>query len=360
MTYQERVHKLQQQLCKNCCDAILVDDHTDLFYLTGLDLSAGTLWVHRDGVVLFVDSRYFELCTKKSPFPVRLLDSNGLSGMLKQVPPIHRLAFDSVATSYSAYEHMKAVLITIELVPIESPLKQQRAIKDAEEIHLLADAGALGSLGFDFVCSLLREGISEKECAVELEIFWKRQGSKSLAFDPIIAFGANSSIPHYRAGNGLLKQGDVVLIDIGVNFKHYHSDMTRTLFYGQPDPRLAVIHPIVVGAQLAALKLCRPGTLVKNLDAAARGLIASHGYGDQFVHSLGHGVGLDIHEFPSLKNSVPFSDIPLAAGMVITIEPGIYLPGVGGVRIEDTIVITEEGFDNLTNRKRDPFLKLTE
>lgn len=360
MTYHSRLHKLQQVLHQHQCDALLVDDKTDLFYLTGLELSAGTLLVHTNGAELFVDKRYFEVCQKNSPFPVSLLDPPGSATLLKSHQGTQKLAFDSATLSYLNYEKLKAETPpTLELVPLDSPTRPLRAIKDHEEIHLLREAGALGSLGFDFLCSFLEIGISEKECAIELEIFWKRQGSKALAFDPIIAFGPNSSIPHYRAGNARLKQGDIVLIDIGVNYKHYHSDMTRTLFCGQPDSRLLAIHSIVQKAQQAALALCRPGTLIKDLDAAARNLISSHGYGAQFIHGLGHGVGLNIHEFPSIKNIPPFGNLPLETGMVITIEPGIYLPGIGGVRIEDTVVITNEGYDNLTNRGTDPlFLSL--
>ncbi|MEI8124211.1 MAG: Xaa-Pro peptidase family protein [Parachlamydiaceae bacterium] len=342
-------HSRLKQLQKVLDDALIVSDKTDLFYLTGLDLSAGGLIVHRGGAELCVDGRYIETCRKHSPFPVHLTDT------LKMVTelPIKTLAFDSTTTSYQNYEKLQKC--GIELVPLDSPLKFQRAIKDKNEISLLKEAGALGSSGFDFLCSLFRERISEKECAVELEIFWKRKGSHSLAFDPIIAFGTNSSMPHYRAGDAMLKRGDTILIDIGVNLNNYNSDMTRMAFYGEPDPRLLEIHSIVQKAQHAALKLCRPGTLIGELDAAARDLIVAHGYGAQFTHSLGHGIGLNVHEYPTIRNVEPYRQIALTPGMAITIEPGIYLPDIGGVRIEDTVVITDKGCENLTNRNTDPF-----
>lgn len=357
MSYHTRLHNLQKNLQKMSCDALLVDDKTDLYYLTGLDLSAGILLAHTKGALLFVDSRYIELCRKNCPFPVELIETPNIASILAkpELAFIQRLAFDSEKTSYKAHERL-AKSIKIELVPLDAPLKWQRMIKDEDEINTLRDAASLGSQGFDFLCSFLREGITEHECAIELEIFWKRLGSKNVAFDPIIAFGTHTSMPHYRVGNEPLKPGHIVLLDIGVNLKHYHSDMTRIAFFGKPDTRLLAIHAIVQKAQAAALALCLPGNTIGSIDSAARDLIAAHGHGAHFTHSLGHGVGLDIHEYPTIKKTAPFEQMPLSPGMVITIEPGIYLPDIGGVRIEDTIVITKDGYENLTKRSTDPVL----
>lgn len=366
MTYQSRLKKLQKILKQEKCDALIIDDPLNLFYLTGLDLSSGKLIVHTKGAHLLVDGRYIESCRLNSPFPVLQSDPPGLDKLLAspELSFIAKLAFDTEKTTYKAHQQLKKIagVLTansnsardLSLVPLDSPLKSLRAVKDAREISALRDAADLGSLGFDFVCTLLKEGISEKECAQELEIFWKRHGSKGVAFDPIIAFGTNSSMPHYRAGTKKLSKGDIVLVDIGVNYKHYHSDMTRIAFYGKPNPLLLQIHKIVEDAQKAALKICRPGTTLGSLDDAARNIIAKSGYGPQFTHSLGHGVGLDIHEFPTIRNAPPYGQTPLAPGMVITIEPGIYLPGIGGIRIEDTVVITKDGYKDLTRRPTEP------
>ena len=199
-----------------------------------------------------------------------------------------------------------------------------------------------------YVLSLLKEEISEAELALELEFFWKKRGAKKLAFDPIIAFGANSSMPHYRAGLAKLQSHTSILIDIGVVLSHYHSDMTRVVHFGTPTSVIEKIYSIVEEAKARALALCCPGTLVGELDRAARDWIASQGYGERFTHSLGHGVGLDIHEPPTIRDSGLYRTLPLQPGMVITIEPGIYLPGIGGVRLEDTVLITENGHENLT------------
>lgn len=362
--YQERLHKLQELLKVFGCDALLIEDQVNLYYLTGMELSAGKLIVGKEGLHLLVDARYFELCQKRSPIPVILSDQTSFAKMLLQddFSSIKTLGFDSGNTTYSAFTELQKMTEKmrldpqrareLSLCPVNSPLKSLRMIKDPDELAILREAALLGSEGYDYVLTLLKEGITEIEVATELEIFWKRRGSKGLAFDPIIAFGPNSSMPHYRAGNAALKRGQCVLIDIGVNFKHYHSDMTRMAFFGEADPKIMEIYGVVKKAQAAALALCRPGMLVGDLDKAARDVIASHGYSEHFTHSLGHGVGLEIHEYPSVSNKPPANGVALQAGMVITIEPGIYLKDIGGVRLEDTIAITDgvAGYENLTQR----------
>lgn len=349
MDYKKRVLKLLDILKKHGCDAFIIEDPVNLYYLTGLELSSGMLLAHDQGAHLCVDGRYFENAEKGSPFPVLRSDEMTLAQRLASAPFgfIKTLAFDSENTTFKRFEELEESL-SCALIPLDNPVATLRLLKDPEELHLLHEASALGCAGFKHVCSLLKEGITEIELARELEIFWKRKGSKALAFEPIIAFGSNSSMPHYRAGSSTLKKGMPVLIDIGVNLAHYHSDMTRVVFFGEPDPKMREIYAIVQEAQQLALERCRPGVLIGEVDAAARSYIASKGYGEHFSHGLGHGIGLEIHEAPSIRNKPPFQTMPLVPGMVITIEPGIYLPGIGGVRFEDTIAITSEGYENLT------------
>ncbi len=361
MTHINRLKKLQQRFKEQKCDALLISHPTDLFYLTGISLSAGKLLVHTHGSMLLVDARYYELCQKSSPFPVSLSTETSLNKLLDHPDYtfIKKIGFCQDLVTYQNYKSLQKELNRIRtrkitLKPLDNPIIALRMIKDEQELDLLRKAAKLGSSGYDYLCDLLKTGISEAELAIKLEIFWKEKGGKALAFDPIIAFGANSSMPHYQTSTAKLKKGDAVLMDIGVNLCHYHSDMTRTVFFGEPKAKMLEIYTIVLEAQLAALKKCKPGTLVKDLDRTARDHIAKKGYGEHFTHSLGHGIGLDVHEGPLLNSKSPHKDYSLQPGMVITIEPGIYLPGIGGVRIEDTVIITEKGHENLTNRDKSP------
>lgn len=351
MTTSPRIQKLQSQFKTLGCDAYLIEDPINLEYLTGIKVSTGKLLVYPDQATFLVDGRYIEAAVQKSPCNVELYRPE--KGLFEYLPEnIKSLGFSTSQTTYKSFLEMQkqASAENIALIPVEDPVKMLRAIKDPHEIDLLKDACRLGSKGFDHVLSHLREGVTEEELAFGLEFFWKSQGGKNLAFEPIIAFGPNSSKPHYRAGNAKLKQGDIVLIDIGVVKEGYHSDMTRTVFFGDPIPKLKEIYVIVREAHCRALSFCKPGTTLGKLDDEARGYIDSKGYGEAFSHSLGHGVGLEIHEFPIIRNSPALAGIKLQPGMAITIEPGIYLPGIGGVRIEDLVVITENGHINLTER----------
>jgi Xaa-Pro aminopeptidase len=354
MNYLARLERLRNVLKSLPCDALLIEHPTDLLYLTGLELSTGKLVISLQETCLIVDGRYYERSRHQTLYPVQLLKENVLKEWMTD-SQIHLLGFDQNHTTYHAFltltqlaAKLKTQSYILEIIPLESPVQQLRLIKDAEEIACLRKAAHLGYQGYEFVFSLLREEVTESELALELEFFWKKRGASRLAFDSIIAFGPNSSMPHYRAGPTLLTLHSPVLIDIGVVLAHYHSDMTRVAFFGTPSPIMKTIYSIVEEAKAKALALCRPGTLMGDLDRVAREWIASKGYGDYFTHSLGHGIGLDIHEPPILRETGIHRDMPLQAGMVMTIEPGIYLPEMGGVRLEDTVLITENGYENLT------------
>lgn len=354
MNYSARLERLRHLLTSLPCDALLIEHPIDLLYLTGLELSAGKLIITQQEALLIVDGRYDQRCRTQSLYAVQLLKEHTLRDWMID-GGVHHLGFDQNNTSYQGFLTLtqlmgkeKRASHLLEIIPLESPVQKLRLIKDEEELTALRKAAQLGYEGYEFVASLLREGVTESELAFELEFFWKKRGGSRLAFDSIIAFGANSSMPHYRAGSSRLTKNSPVLIDIGVVLDHYHSDMTRVIFYGTPQPILRTIYSIVEEAKEKALALCRPGTLIGDLDRVAREWIASKGYGEYFLHSLGHGIGLDIHEPPILREKGLYRDMPLEAGMAITIEPGIYLPEVGGVRLEDTVLITQNGYENLT------------
>lgn len=340
--YELRLENVRQKMHELQIESLLVEDKINLYYCTGINLTSGSLLITADNANLIVDGRYIELCQKLSPFPAVLSKGD----ILKELVSERKLAFDAETTTYHRYEQLKEKISSI--MPVNNPIKKIRSIKDTYEIDILRKSSALAVAGFEYSSALLQEGITEDEVARQLEIFWREYGGDEAAFPPIIAFGPNGSMPHYSTGKSVLEKGQAVLLDIGVSFQHYMSDMSRVVFYGEPNPKIKEIYEIVKTAQQRAIELCKPGTLIGQLDEAARSYIEKKGYGEYFPHSLGHGVGLEVHEYPVIRNKPPYADIPLEAGMVLTIEPGIYLPSIGGVRLEETILITANGHEVLT------------
>ncbi len=324
-------------------DALIIEKPIDLFYLTGLNLSLGTLIISKKGARLFVDGRYLAFAKKNGPCPCEKTTPEGLT---KTLSSFSKVGFDSVHTSYLRWEALKK-LAKKELIPLKNPTDTIRAVKSAAEIRALKKSAALLWKGFQFLKKHLKAGMTEKAAASLFEVYCLENGAEGMAFDPIVAFGKNTAFPHYRPGSARLKKGDCVLLDLGVVVDRYHSDMTRTFFFGKPDDsRLVIFEAVVKKAHDAALLLCRPGVKVGELDKTACRVIEKAGLESYLAHSLGHGVGLEIHEFPRIKFRGEDSDAVLKEGMVITIEPGLYWPGVGGYRYEDTIVITRKGYEN--------------
>lgn len=348
-----RLKKLQELIHSLSCDCLIIEHPINIFYLTGLDLSKGKLFISENSSALIVDGRYIESCREQTLYPVYLQEEHSLKDWLLD-QNLSKVGFDSDETSYNHFLELSQAVEEVnkkqpcQLIPLSSPIQTLRLIKDELEIQIMSEAARLAQNGYQLVKSLLSEKISESELAVELEYFWKKQGAKKLSFDPIIAFGPNSSKPHYRAGSTLLEKNTHVLIDIGVTWKHYQSDMTRVCFFGEPHPKIKEIYSIVEEAKQQTMEKCKPGTLIGELDQTARSIIDKKGYGKHFIHSLGHGIGLETHESPILRSKGPWAETELKVGMVITIEPGIYLPGIGGIRLEDTLLITENGYKNLT------------
>lgn len=336
-----RIAKVAERLREWQVDLLLVDHPIDLFYLTGELLTAGLLVIQERESTLYVDGRYYERCRARLPLTVQLQGRDHPLPTYKGM----RIGFDAHTTSFAQYERLAE--LEGERVPLSHPLQTIRMVKEEEELVALRSAARLCSQGYDFVVAHLEEGVTEQELARELELFWRRSGGERVGFTPHIAFGSHTAYPHYQVGNTPLRRGDLVMIDIGVVVDQYHSDMTRVLFFEKADPQLVEVYQVVKKAQQQAFALCKPGTALAELDRAARQTIEAAGYGPYFVHSLGHGVGLEIHELPTLRAGVGGV---VEAGMVFTIEPGVYLPEVGGVRLEDTIIITEEGYESITER----------
>lgn len=347
MMTKARIKKTVNLLPEYGIDALLVEDPLNIFYLTGLDVSAGSLLIGKKEA-LFLDGRYFEALKDKSPVTVKPITED-----IFQFGT--RIGFDREKTSYGRYETLKkASKNKVSLHPVENIVKNKvRIIKSLDEIALLKKAAKLAAKGFSYAVNQLKTGVTEIEIAQKLKIFWLENGSDGPSFEPIVAFGVHTACPHHRPTDKKLKKGDIVLFDLGANLHKYASDMTRVLFFGKPNSSLISIYEIVHEAHEKALSLCKPGESIFKLDTAARKIISKAGFADQFPHSLGHGIGLEVHEAPLMPRKKPSAAADLEPGMALTIEPGVYVPGSGGVRIEDTIIITKSGYESITPLSKD-------
>ncbi len=320
-------------------DLLWIELPENIYYFTGCSASRGMLFIFRDEACLALDSRYFEQMKKKSPIRLVLDYKEEAYDVLMQ-PSIKKVGIEYIHTNLKRFEIMKKVL-PAEYIDT-SVVKRIRAVKDEEEMHLIEESSALLWKGYQYILTLLKEGVKESELGWEFEKFIRERGAEGVAFEPTIAFGESTAFPHYKAGKEVWKPGSPVLMDLGVKKNQYASDMTRTHLFPQTHPQIHEISRIVRDAYEVAVNVCSPGIPTKDIDAAARSYIEKNGYGEFFLHSLGHGVGLNVHEYPLISAAAALTDC-LELGMVFTIEPGIYLPGIGGVRYENTLVLTEDG-----------------
>ncbi|MBS0635654.1 MAG: aminopeptidase P family protein [Verrucomicrobia bacterium] len=340
---QKRIKKVQKAISEWGVDAFIVTDPVDLFYLTDVQMSLGTIVITKQKATLVVDNRYLEKCQQEASCPAVQLKPGVVASLLSKSK---RIGFSQESTSYSQFSSLAAE-VEGELVPLEYPMQKIRAVKEASEVRQIKRAIELCYQGFEFVKSRLTPGVTEELIAKQLQLFWLALGGEALSFDSIIAFGKNASMPHYRAASTALKPGDIVLVDIGVVVDGYASDMTRCFFFGKPDKRLEKIYDIVLDAQVKSIKAVKPAISCAKLYEVSKKVIDKAGYGDKYLHGLGHGIGLETHEYPTLRPTATKS--MLEPGMCITVEPGIYLPNLGGVRIEDMILVTKDGHENLTS-----------
>jgi Xaa-Pro aminopeptidase len=331
-----RVKRLRKQIHEQGCDTVIVESPVNIFYLTGVKVTRGILVVKPRSIRFFVDGRYFEACRKTSPFPVGKIGDVGA-----YLEGVESIGFDGERTTYSEYRawRKKAPVKAISLASL-------RMVKDEEEIASLRKSSAILKRGFNHFRKKLRVGMTEQEALLELEVFCRKAGASAFSFDPIIAFGKGSSSPHYQTGNVKLKKNDTVLLDGGVMWGHYASDRTRCFAFGKASVKYGEILKVCRRAHDAAVKVCRAGVAVAELNSATNQVMEEMGYADKYIHSLGHGVGLEIHEPPFL-GAEKTQKLILEEGMVITIEPGIYIEGFGGVRYENMILVKKNGCEIL-------------
>jgi len=323
-------------------DAMLVTRLLHTRYLTGFTGSNGQVLVRPGDALFLTDGRYTEQSKREVPDMERITYLNPLREELPaMLDGIARLGFEADDLTVAGRDRLAAALGDgIELVPTTDVLEKQREVKDDEERAAIRQAQAITDAAFEQVLDGLAVGVTEQHVARQIENLMLDEGAEGLAFDSIVAFGENAAEPHHEPGHRALEEGDVVKLDIGARSDGYHADMTRTVSFGAPAPELKKIHDIVRESQQAGIDAVRGGVIGKDVDAISRDVIARAGYGDRFVHSLGHGVGLEIHEGPSFAKS---ADDPVPTGAVVTVEPGIYVPGLGGVRIEDMVEVTDDG-----------------
>ncbi len=343
------VKKISAAVAESEAQAIFVTSEQNRYYATGFASSAGELIICGDGhAALFIDARYFEeasrsitevevICPNDKPVYELMNDYFRKHG-------VARLAVEEGSLSYAAYTGLQGKLDP-ELVPGQNILRDLRAVKSEEELEILVEAQRIAERAFNNTLRLITPDITEKELAAELTCQMLKLGAQDKSFDPIVVSGSLSSVPHGKPRDVKLQRGFLTM-DFGALYKGYCSDTTRTVAIGEPTPEMEKVYGTVLEAQLEAIKAARAGVTGKELDGVARRVIADAGYGEYFSHSLSHGVGIDIHEYP---NCSPKSDCVLTAGSVISMEPGIYLPGRFGVRIEDVIQIREDGCFDLTD-----------
>ncbi|MGA9162125.1 MAG: aminopeptidase P family protein [Actinomycetota bacterium] len=338
--------RLAERLGELELDALIVTHLPNVRYLTGFTGSNAQVVVATDGSAVFLtDGRYGAQSEHEVPdlprtvyrqgYPQPLVDACATLG-------VSRAGFERHAITYEAWEQLTELADGLELVPAGQDVERQRRTKDPDEIALIDRAQGFADRAFETVVldGGLREGMSERQLAMMLEGAMIEAGAEDRAFDSIVAFADHAAEPHHHLTDRGLARGDLVKLDFGALSDGYHSDVTRTVAFGEPDPRMSEIRDVVAAAQRAGIEAVRPGATTVEVDAAARAVITDAGHGEAFPHGLGHGVGLEIHEAPFLRWD---DGEELVEGMVVTIEPGVYIPGLGGVRIEDMVEVTADG-----------------
>ena len=348
-----RLHSFRRTMESSHLDGFLFTSLENIRYLCGFTGSDGALVLAPEKSFFLTDSRYWtqsEEEVKGSEIVRYKKKIEGITSLLSDLR-LKRIGFESASLTLSTHRALLERLSDdATLVPLEEELKNLRAVKDAGELDLLHRAIDISSNAFSQLVEILKEGVNEREAALEMEFSMKRNGANDLGFDIIIASGKRSALPHGKAGDKRIQKGDFILIDFGSEFQGYHSDQTRTLICGQPSLEQKKVYEVVKDAQQGAIEKVRPGVPLLEIDAAAREYIRSQGYGDYFGHGLGHGIGLAVHEDPAVN----YENKGLTQeGMIFTVEPGVYIPDWGGVRIEDMVRVTSQGAELLTYLPRD-------
>jgi Xaa-Pro aminopeptidase len=343
-------------LAERKIDALLVTGAPNVRYLSGFTGDNGYLLVMGGKATLFTDPRFQIQAAQEVSCPVKIAKGPLVLDIIAAVKRLglKRMGYEPARMTCDTYESLKSRLpMRASLEPVNGWVEQLRTVKSAEEIARIRRAVATNSQAFEETARRVKPGMKESDLAAELEYRMRRLGAEKPSFETIVAGGARSALPHAQPTSARIENGQLVVVDMGATQDGYCSDMTRMLFLGAPGTKVKRAYKAVLEAQLAAIDAVRAGALTRNVDRAARQTLKGYGLDRAFVHSTGHGLGLEIHEPPRVGRR---DKTRLQAGMAITIEPGVYLEGFGGIRIEDTVVVTETGCEILTPTGKDLFL----
>jgi len=342
-----KMDRLREKLEENKADAMIIDSPYNRRYMTNFTGTAGTALITAEKALFITDFRYTEQAAEQAT-AFEIIEHK--QGMIQEIANqidklgVKRLAFEKDYTTYSQFETYQNQF-SQELIPVEGIIETLRMIKTPDELEIMKKAAKIADDAFAHIQSFIEPGVPEIDISNELEFFMRRQGATSSSFDTIVASGLRSALPHGVASSKKIGEGELVTLDYGALYDGYCSDITRTVAVGEISGELREIYDIVLEANLRGVKGTKAGMTGKEADALTRDYITEKGYGARFGHSTGHAVGMEVHESPGLSTR---SEAVLEPGMVVTVEPGIYVPGVGGCRIEDDIVITKDGNERLT------------
>ncbi|WP_449536913.1 Xaa-Pro dipeptidase [Ferdinandcohnia sp. Marseille-Q9671] len=342
-----KLEKLRESFSDYGINGLLVTNSYNRRYITNFTGTAGVALISEDSAIFITDFRYVEQASEQvKEFEIVQHSGPILEEVAKQAEKmgITKLGFEQDDLTFSTYSAYESV-VKAELVPVSGAIEKLRLIKSESEIKILKEATEIADAAFTHILNVIRPGITEIEVSTELEFFMRKQGAVSSSFDTIVASGIRSALPHGVASEKVIETGDFVTLDFGAYYKGYCSDITRTVAVGNPSDELKNIYNIVLEAQLRGMAGIKAGITGKEADALTRDYITEKGYGEYFGHSTGHGLGMEVHEQPSLSVR---SDTVLEPGMIVTVEPGIYIAGLGGVRIEDDTIVTKDGNESLS------------
>lgn len=351
--YIKRLQNLRSKMKSINTEAVLITKRENYIYMSGFTGTSAVLFITESKAVLLTDFRYVEQASLQAPDYEVIKTMGGYTEELNSLiekEGIEKLSFEDNHLTFAEHGEYREKIKVSEFEPLGKVVEELRRVKDESEIVLIKKAVRIADGVFAHILDFIKPGVAEVELAAEMEYFMKRQGATGSSFETIVASGKRASMPHGVASEKKLEVGDVVTMDFGAIYNGYCSDITRTVFLGKPDHELERIYKIVLDAQLKGIAAVKQNVTGREVDSVARTVIADAGFGDNFGHGLGHGVGLEIHEDPTISMR---GNIALKDGMVVTVEPGIYISGLGGVRIEDMVVVNGESADILTQAPKE-------